>query len=213
MLAFAVRFGFLVILLIHMFRPLSAGQEKEKRFEIKQEMISVLRVFDSECPLQLLEPSTVFCFGNGAISVDYALQNISETNVDNFEIQQINWFNTHGNTITGEVRHDKWVFAPLTTYSSLADSEPFDLVDLDKKTADKLGFSRLSNRILILMVVKVKLADGKTYDASRQFKALERFLTDLGDSDDTSKVEVERQKERIRSFISAMFANAIQDKS
>jgi len=195
-------------LLILVFSSVSVAQAKEKRYEIKSDMTSVLLVHDPNCPLQLSEPAAVFGHETGAVVAEYTVQNISGSNVTGWEKLQINWLHNEWRGDSPEVRQERWVFEPLTTFSSLSVSPPFDLVELDKKTADKLGFSNWKNRMLILMIVKVKLANGKTYDASKQLNELTTFLDKFLDQSDTgfTKDEVESQQQKVRDFVATLFS-------
>jgi hypothetical protein len=61
------------------------------------------------------------------------------------------------------------------------------------------------------MVVKVKLADGTTYDASKQLKELTTFLSKFLDKfeDEIAKEEIESQQQRVRDFVATLFSNPI----
>jgi hypothetical protein len=198
------RAGLLILLL----NFVSFAQGREKLYELKSDLTSVLLVHDPKCPLQLIEPAPVFGYENGAVVAEYTVQNISQTNVISWEQHQINWLNNERRTERLEVLQDRWVFEPLTTYSSFVTSESFDRIESDKKTAEKLGFSNWRNRILILMVVKVKLADGTTYDASKQLKELTTFLCKFLDKfdDEITKEEMESQQQRVRDFVTTLFS-------
>ena len=202
----ALRRTIQISLLILAFSLLAFAQGQAKRYEIKPQLTSVLLVRDPNCPLQLLEPSPVFGYETGAVVAEYTLQNISGADVESFEQYQINWLNSEGRTARFDVRREnQWVLAPMMTFSSLGDSKPFDLLEVNKRTADRLGFSRLHNRILILMIVKVKLADGKIYDASNHLKELEKFL-DAIDFDGATREEVEIHQQRVRDFVATLFS-------
>ena len=210
-------FGFALTtsVLILLFSIVSFGQARAKLYEIKSDLTSVLLVHDPSCPLQLILPSPVFGYETGAVEAEYTLQNISGANVSSWEKYQINWLNNEQRTASPKVRQDQWIFAPFTTYSSFATSTSFDLVEPDKKTADKLGFSNWRNRILILMIVKVRLDDGRTYDASKQLKELtaflDKFLNEL-DTDPT-KEEIESQQQRVRDFVANLFSKPAPEQS
>jgi hypothetical protein len=203
-LRYVLRAGLLILLL----NFIAFAQGREKLYELKSDLTRVLLVHDPKCPLQLIEPSPVFGYENGAVVAEYTVQNISESNVISWEQHQINWLNNEERTERPEVLQDQWVFEPLTTYSSFVTSESFDRIEPDKKTAEKLGFSNWRNRILILMVVKVKLADGTTYDASKQLEELTTFLSKFLDKfdDEITKEEMESQQQRVRDFVATLFS-------
>ena len=195
-----------ISLLLLAFNFIAFAQSRAKRYEIKPELTSVLLVRDPNCPLQLLQPSPVFGYETGAVLAEYNLQNTSDADVESFEQYQINWLNNETRTARFDLRReDGWVLAPMMTFSSLADSEPFDLVEVNKKTADRLGFSSGRNRILILMIVKVKLSDGRIYDASKQLKKLEKFL-DAIEFDGATQEEVETHQQRVRDLVPTLFS-------
>jgi len=211
MMAVVLKYMLRVALLILLLNFVAFAQAREKLYELRSDLTSVLLVHDPKCPLQLIEPSPVFGYENGAVVAEYTVQNISQTNVISWEQRQINWLNNEERTERPEVLQDRWVFEPLTTYSSFVTSESFDRIEPDKKTAEKLGFSNWRNRILILMVVKVKLADGTTYDASKQLKELTTFLSKFLDKfeDEIAKEEIESQQQRVRDFVATLFSNPI----
>ena len=57
------------------------------------------------------------------------------------------------------------------------------------------------------MVVKVKLANGTTYDASEKFRELKAFLENLEVKSTMTNDEIEIQKQKVRRFISKLTAD------
>ena len=197
---------FSIILLILWLCAVASAQEG--RYEIGADMITVLLVRDPSCPLQFREPSKVSGYDNGAVVAEYVVQNVSDWNVESFVIQQTNWLGNEGRTHQADVQPERWMFGPAVTFSTLEDSEPFSLLPLGKETADKLGFTWLKNRILILMVTKVKLANGKTYDVSSKYADFEKRLLAREFDRDTPKQQLEIEMQRTREDVGSMFASS-----
>jgi hypothetical protein len=182
------------------------GQRLAERFELGPDQSSVLLVRDPACPLQLREPANVYGYATGAVTAEYTVQNASSSNVESFTVEQINWW---GNTIHTEsptVNKGLWTFGPGLTLSSLAEEGPFQRVQLDPASARKLRL--LQNRVLIMMVTKVKLSDGTSYDASAEFRKLGNCLDEFfyEYADELTPAVLNKWEVRTLEYVASMFS-------
>jgi hypothetical protein len=156
---------------------------------------------DPNSPIQLLGPTKVLGWDNGAVSLGYTVQNTSVKNVLQFHIKQTNWYGTEGYSQPAEVRPDR-MFVPLMTYWMGHDDSKLEVLTLNEADALKLGFSKDRNRVWVVMVTKVKLADGTAYDVTPKFQELEKFLDNQRETAREDPLDVRIQK--LRDFVSGL---------
>lgn len=180
-----------------------SAQLREGRYEFGPDAVRVLLVQDAASPLQLRERPRVFGYKSGAVKSEYIVQNVSDSNVVSFAIEQIDWLGSTGYGSQAEIK-DTWMFGPTITYSSIDDSPPFQIIPPDADAITKTKRRSLFNGLLILMVTKAKLANGKAYDASANFKALSNFLLE-SDWEFRSAAEIENRQRSVREYVATMF--------
>ena len=179
------------------------AQDNNKGFKVPSEYVSMLFASDSHCPLQISEISEVIGYSNGGFYFGYKLQNVSNTNVESYLIEELNWFGNRGYSHPAQVNKNM-VFAPLTTYDTLSGKNIGDLISFDKNYAEQSGISSKSNKIWIAMVVKVTLSNGTVYDVSEKFALLNRFIDELELNSSMSNEELNNKEKQLREFISQL---------
>lgn len=177
------------------------NETEDAGFLIPEKYISVLIVPDRDCPVQILRLASIRGFRNGAIQFGYTLRNTSNANVESFEIGQLNWMNTQGLHVKFGVGQGE-LFSPLMTYSTLTGFDESILPTVDEKSAKQFGINGPQNRVWIIMVTRAKLSDGTSYDASKQFRAVEEFLSSLVEpTTGMTEQESSAREEKVRAFV------------
>jgi len=173
-------------------------------FEVPSKHISVLLVPDPNCPIKLSGPISVIGWSNGALSLDYELQNISDRNVESFSIQETDWNGSSGYGGSAEIK-ENFFFVPLMTMLRQEGREKETLATFDEKGAGK-SFLYPKNKIWIGMVTKVKLSDGTTYDASKKFQELESFLDNQWELFAESKIDLDQRERNVREYVEKLMS-------
>lgn len=182
------------------------GQEKIQGFEVPTKYVSLLLVPDPKCPLQMSGPTKVLGYTNSGFSFGYNLQNKSNANIESFLVEELSWFGGQGYSHPSEVNKNK-IFAPLMTNWTLTDEDTAELIPFDEKKAAQSGIFYTSNKIWIVMVVKVKLSDGTTYDVSQKFELLNKFIDTLNLNSTMSAKELGIKEQQLRDFISKLMTS------
>ena len=189
---------------------LVCGQEKTG-FEVPSEVVTILTVPDSECPLRLTGPFSVIGYPSGGLLLGYTIQNRSKANIESFTTEHLSWFGNRGYTSPAEVRED-WLFAPSLQYSTLVNIDKKRLVAYEPKVARDSGIANPSNKIWLVMVVKVKLSDGTIYDTSKDFERLTKFIDELDLNATMSLEELNNAECKLRQFVSILIASSKREK-
>jgi hypothetical protein len=179
------------------------GQTEVEAFDVPASTISVVVVNDPKSPLSFFGPVQTIGYPNGGLEFRYALKNDSDARIESYEIEQLNWFGSRGYAQSGEVNR-VFPFEPRTIYSLLGEpkaTSPFDLA-----MANKAGFTHASNRLWILMVVKVTLSDGSVYDVSHRYKKLSDHIMKLGPDDEIDGAALNNREAQIRGQISSLMS-------
>ena len=90
----------------------------------------------------------------------------------------------------------------LMTISTMFEEEIPRLVPYSKTLGKESGLSNTSNRIWIVMVVKVELSDGTTYDASKNFDRLKKFIDGSELREARTPDELDVAEKKLRAFVS-----------
>ncbi len=169
--------NFLIVLLIHGIWALNLFSQDNgvAAFEVPPEKISLLFVNDPTCPLQISGPVRIIGYSNGGLSFGYSQTNKSNANIESFLVEATDWFGFKGYGSPSTVSGGQ-VFAPGMTDYTIPDEEIAKIRPFNESLAQKSGILNAPNRIWIVMIVKVKLSDGSTYDASQKLKSLSDFL-------------------------------------
>jgi hypothetical protein len=136
------------------------------------------------------------------VRIDYTLQNVSTADITSIHFEETNWFGSSGYSGGGPIMEGMRFF-PLMSYSTFNDPYvPASL--LDDVSAKKVRFTNLSNKFWLAMVVKVKLSDGRTYDATKKFKELEAFLRSQEIDIKTPELEQKAVEKRLREYVATL---------
>lgn len=192
-----------VLILVLVLSAICNAQDVDGPFEVPSKYVSVILVSDPTCPLKLSEPTRVLGWPNGAIRIGFTIQNISTADVKSYDFEDVNWFGNSGHGSDSSVREDMR-FPQWMTYSTFND--PYvRALPLDDQLAKKLRFTNVSKRFWIAMIVKVKLSDGRSYDATDKFKRLETFLNQLEfENYDLTDTEISETEKKVRDFVSTL---------
>lgn len=179
----------------------SEQKDDDRGFEVPSKHISVLLVKDEKCPIQLSGPTRVIGWSNGAVSLGFNLQNVSKANIDSFVIDETDWFGSHGYNIPAKM-NENFFFVPLMTISAddWLNERTENLVAFDEKNLGR-SVLRLSNKIWIVMITKVKLSDGTNYDASKKYDELEKFFDKQFDEYDSGQITMDEREQKLRTFV------------
>ena len=181
------------------------GQVKERNddrgFEVPAGQISVLLVNDPKSPVQLSGPTKVIGWSSGGLLLGFNIQNVSDSNVDSFVVEETDWVGGRGYNCPFKMKKNIF-FVPLMTFSSLyQDEDAEDLVAFEEQKAGKT-ILHWSNKIWLAMVVKAKLSDGTTYDASKKYNALKKFIDDQDENPSSSLAVLAAREQKLRQFVS-----------
>ncbi|QQS32980.1 MAG: hypothetical protein IPM50_15260 [Acidobacteriota bacterium] len=183
------------------------GQDKDVvSFEIPPEKLSLLFVNDPSCPLQISGPAKIIGYSNGGLSFGYSLANKSNANIESFLVEATDWFGFKGYSSPAIVNQG-FVFAPGGTYDALSSEKVFDVRPFDDSIARKSGIMNVHNKIWIVMIVKVKLSDGSTYDVSQKFKSLSNFVEKPYSKVGMSEDELITREQQLREFVSKLMVS------
>jgi len=184
------------------------AQKKPTGFLVPDKYITVLLVPDPQSPLQISGPIKVIRTDKGLL-LCYTIQNVSNTNIKNFVIKETNWFGSEGDTVPFDKNHNQ-PFVPWGSESRLPPEEDIDDAPLELLKAQQWGIAPTRNRVFIAMVVKVKFSDGTTYDVSKKYGELRKFLDGLelvGLSTNDENGEQVAKEEKLRSFVSDLMTS------
>jgi hypothetical protein len=176
-------------------------KNKDRAFEVPAKYLSVLLVKDPKCPIELTEPTKVIGWSNAGLSLGFNLQNVSKANVVSFDIEETDWFGSHGYNIPATVNENMF-FLPLMTISAddWLGERTEDLVTFDEKTIGK-EYLYPASKIWIAMVVKVKLSDGAVYDASKKYDELTKFLYHQFEEYRSGTIDLDQREQKLRTFV------------
>jgi hypothetical protein len=177
--------------------------QETRAFEVPEGVISVLFVPDPKSPIQLSGPTRLIGYSYGGLSLGYTIQNTSSANVKSFLTEQFNWFDSRGYSVPATV-NESYLFSPLVSVPSVLEEEIPALVPFDAEAGKKSGLSNVSNRIWIVMVVKVETTKGTIYDASKKYRRLKQFIDELNVNGRMSPEELDLSEKKLRAFVSEL---------
>lgn len=197
---------FAVILFFSMCVFAVSGQEVGKEFEVPAKHVSVLLVPDPKCPVQMFGPIKVIGNTYGGFEFEYSYQNLSNANIESVLTEDLSWFNGKGYSHPAEFNKNV-VFSPFMILPTISGADTKNLTPFNEKEATKLGITDLSNKIWVIMIVKVKMSNGVIYDATDKYKKLEKFLDDLNLSNTMSIKESKLKEQKLRHFVSNLMTS------
>ena len=122
-------------------------------------------------------------------------------------VEETDWVGRQGYDIPFKMKKNIF-FVPLMTFSSLyQDEDAENLVAFDEQKAGKSILQNWSSKIWLAMVVKVKLSDGTTYDASKKYNELKKFLDDQDENPSSSSAVLDPREQKLRQFASKLFTS------
>lgn len=182
------------------------GQEKERVFEVPLKYVSFMLLNDPKCPLQLNNPR-VLGYKSGNLDYYYTISNNSDKSVKSFQIKEFDAFvNPSYEAMPNATATDEFSFLPYESFSTLGDENKFEIAELDEKRAAEFRLSENRKRIWVVLVTKVELYDGKTYDATSKYSRIKKFIEQIEDEefeadDEAPKLTAEEKDTRLRNFI------------
>lgn len=182
------------------------AQEKERVYEVPLKYISFLLLNDPKCPLQLSNPR-VLADEDGHLDFFYTISNSSDKSVKSFKIYGFDAFvnPSYGAAPEGTVT-DEFSFLPYGNFSILNENK-YEISELTDKLATKFKLSENRKRIWVVIVTKVELYDGTTYDAKSKYTAIKKFIDQIVNEDyeaedtDAPRLTAEEKEIRLRNFI------------
>jgi hypothetical protein len=101
---------------------------------------------------------------------------------------------------------DEYSFLPQESFSTLSDEDKLEIVELDEKRAAEFGLSEQRKRIQIVIITKVELYDGTTYDATSKYSLITKFIEQMQNEeyeaeDEAPKLTAEEKEIKLRNFI------------
>ncbi|QQS32974.1 MAG: hypothetical protein IPM50_15230 [Acidobacteriota bacterium] len=175
-------------------------------FEIPPEKLSLLFVNDPTCPIQISGPAKIIGYSNGGLSFGYSLTNKSNANIESFLVEATDWFGFKGYSSPSTVNQG-FVFAPGGTYDALSSEKVIDVLPFDDSIARESGIMNVHNKIWIVMIVKVNLSDGSTYDASQKFRSLSDFVEKPYSKVGLTEGELITREQQLREFVSKLMVS------
>ena len=182
------------------------AQEKEHVFEVPLKYISFLLLNDSKSPLQLNSPR-VLADEKGNLDYFYTISNSSDKSVKSFKIYGFDAFTNPSYEAAPEGKAtDEFSFFPYESFSILNENK-FEITEFTDKLAAKFKLSENHKRIWIVVVTKVELNDGTTYDATSKYTAIKKFIDQIQNEDyeaednDTPRLTAEEKETKLRNFI------------
>ena len=191
---------YILFLAILLFARAPIFTQETRGFEIPQSYIRVLVMTDPKCPLQISGPFKVIGYRNGGLRLGYSLRNASNSNIETFEIEEVNWAGSSGYNIPAVVNSGR-TFKPGLEVSSLEDVNETELGAFDAEFVRTSRFSAVQNRFWIVTVLKVTLSDGTKYDASERLHRLTKFLDEFEVDIRIPKVQLRRSERRLKEFL------------
>lgn len=174
--------------------------------EVPLEKVSLLFVNDPSCPLQISGPARVVGYSNGGLSFGYSQTNKSNANIESFLVEEVNWFGNRGYSSPSTVNESQ-LFAPGMTDYTIPDEERARIRPFNESLAQKSGILNIPNKIWIVMIVKVKLSDGSTYDVSQKFKSLSDFVEKPYSKVGMTEWELITREQQLREFVSKLMVS------
>jgi hypothetical protein len=163
--------------------------------------MDVILVSDPNSPLRLDPPYRVFAYREGGIKIMYSIKNVSNSSVESFTVKETNWIGANGYETDFHVNRNE-IFGPGIERPSFKLEPNRNKAPSDQDDSGLAHASLERNRIWLVMVVRVKFADGSEYDATDKYEQLEQVLTAIrakyyGKGADWSAIESEiRQQVR-----------------
>lgn len=198
----------LIVLLIQSIGALNLFSQDNDvvAFEVPLEQVSMLFVNDPTCPLQLSGPARIIGYSNGGLSFGYSLTNKSNANIESFLVEEVNWFGSKGYSHPSTVNEGQ-IFVPGMIDHTIPFEGKIKILPFDDSLAKKSGITNITNKIWIVMIVKVKLSDGSTYDTSQKFNLLSDFVEKPYSKVGMSPGDLSTREQQLREFVSKLTAS------
>lgn len=151
------------------------AQNKRQAYEVPSNLISVMMVPDSKCPVKATGPYKVFAYSNDEFEFGYSLINKSNVNVETISIQGWNWMGSNGfeTSIEATVRQP---FLGGTSRYSIWPENSMNLLPFHQNKDLQAQVSLTKNKLWIMMIIRVKLSDGTVYDVGSKYEQLDKFI-------------------------------------
>lgn len=182
------------------------AQEKERVFEVPLKYVSFLLLNDSKSPIQLSNPK-VLADEKGNLDWFYTISNNTDKSIKSFKIYGFDAFVNPSYEAAPEGKAtDELSFLPYESFSILNENK-FGISELTDKLAEKFKLSENRKRIWIVIVTKVELFDGTTYDAKAKYTDIKKFIDQMQNEDyeaednGTQRLTAEEKETKLRNFI------------
>ena len=189
------------------------AQEKERVYEVPLKYVSFLLLNNPKSPLQLSNPR-VLADENGNLDYFYTISNQSDKSVKSFKVYGFDAFvNPSYQAAPEGTATDEFSFLPYESFSILNENK-FEITELNDKLATKFKLSEKRKRIWIVVVTKVELYDGTTYDATSKYTAIKKFIDQIPNEDyeaednGTPLLTAEEKEMKLRNFITQKIQNS-----
>lgn len=182
------------------------AQEKKRAFEVPSKYVSFLLLNDPKCPLQLSNPR-VLAYNSRDLDFYYTILNSSDKSVKSFQIKEFDAFvNPSYEATPNSTATDEFSFLPYESFSTLRDENKFEITALDEKRAAEFKLSENRRRTYVVIVTKVELYDGTTYDATQTYSQIKKFTEqieteELLADDEAPKLTMEEKQTKLHNFI------------
>lgn len=199
-------FIFAITLLISVFCTNSVcGQDKLRAYEIPTKYVSLMLVFDANCPIKLEDPK-VIKYEKGGIEKNYTIRNTSDKSIVSFQIKKISWiFNEE--SVDNISAKNGTSLLPYQSLSTLTSKGEIEILEYDDSLPSKLGFEDSARIIWIAMVTEVKLADGTIYNSKEKYETVKKFVESLGINGGMTNLIINSKELELQNFITKTIAN------
>ncbi|HEX6126462.1 MAG TPA: hypothetical protein VFZ23_13890 [Pyrinomonadaceae bacterium] len=184
------------------------AQDKADYFDVPLKYVNFLLLNDENSPLQLSD-GVVLATEKGHLNYFYTISNFSNSAVKSFKIEEFDAFvNPSYAASPNGTANDELSFVAYESFSTLDEAKKsrMKIVHLDEEGAKKFKLSEEQKRVWIVLVTKVELYDGTTYDATARFRAIKEFVDQIKHSeyeleDDAPRIPFSEKEGRLHEFI------------
>lgn len=146
-------------------------QQKERFVVVPPQQVLMTAASQPECGIQFDEVRFITSIDGEGSSPSFVVRNNGSKPIREFTIGGPDW------TMTWSEKFTKRLLLP--GQRAFDDDSGLEIVPLTEKLKDKLKLTGPMTSILVVMVIKVKYADGTTYDAKPIHEALKKYAESL----------------------------------